>query len=103
MKGVLFFRVTFYMTISGSHFMIEALLAPGERNHLLSAVIDQGSHIFLSLENSRLHSLIFLEKRLSLFALKLECTNVISIECNPPNTGSWRLSSTGIHDPFSRS
>ena len=53
-----FSRVTFIMTMSGSHFMIEALLAPGERNHLLSAVIDQGSLIILSLENSRRRSLI---------------------------------------------
>ena len=28
---------------------------------------------------------------------------MISIECNPLNTGSRRLSSTGIHDPFPRS
>ena len=52
MKGVLFFRVTFYMTISGSHFMIEALLAAEERNHLASAVIDQGPYLSFSREKS---------------------------------------------------
>ena len=61
-----------------------------------------GGLIFLTLEKSRRRSLIFLENRLSLFALKLECTNVISIECNLKNTGSWRLSSSSLHDPFPR-
>ena len=51
LKGV-FSRVTFFMTMSGSHFMIEALLASEERNHHASAVIDQGPYLSFSREKS---------------------------------------------------
>ena len=98
MKGV-FSRVTFLMTISGSHPVMEHYLSR-ESRYILSAVIDQGSLFPSSGDWSP--SFANLREEALPFALKLACTKVISIECNLTNTGSWRLSSSSFHDPFPR-
>ena len=100
MKGGFLSRVTFPMTMGGSHSMIPwSTTCLGRTDPSSSVVIYRGGLSSFLRELSAIVRQLS-EKRLSPMRLKLTYTKIISIECSLTNTDSWKHVFSRFCDSF---